>query len=346
MLGLVEALEARCDAAIVDVGVPGPFKRQRWLRPALSPKFVAALGLRLALHRPDLVHVHTADYAGFWEKSCLAALAHLGRRPYVMHLHGGTFDTFLGELSGRRARLAARILGSAACVVVPAEAWRPVVARFAPAEHVEVLPNAIRFEDFAGPRPLRDAASPPCILFLGMISARKGLDELLQAVAEIVRGGTRDFRLDIVGGEEFPGETERYRRLFHAAQLDPWVTWHGPAFGETKRRFLLAADVFVLPSRSESFGIANLEAMAAGSAVVSTRTGAVPEYLAHGVQGLLVEPGDAPALAAALLALLGDAELRRRLGEAARARARDFDWGVVAPRVAALYERVLAERRG
>jgi glycosyltransferase involved in cell wall biosynthesis len=117
--------------------------------------------------------------------------------------------------------------------------------------------------------------------------------------------------------------------------------FHGTKLGREKLAFLQGADVFVLPSRNESFGIANLEAMATGLPVISTRTGAIPEYLQTEVHGLLVEPGDAMALAGAMRRLMDDGELRLRLGDAARQRAREYDWNVVAASVAAVYAAML-----
>jgi glycosyltransferase involved in cell wall biosynthesis len=78
---------------------------------------------------------------------------------------------------------------------------------------------------------------------------------------------------------------------------------------------------------------------------VSTRTGAIPEYLHDGVHGLLVAPGDAAGLAAAIERLLTDAPLRARLGQAGRERAREYDWEFAAARLAATYTSVLATRR-
>lgn len=92
------------------------------------------------------------------------------------------------------------------------------------------------------------------------------------------------------------------------------------------------ADVFCLPSRQEGFGIVFLEAMAAGLPIVAARAAAVPETVADGECGILVPPGDAPALAAALGTLLADAGLRTRMGEAGRKRVRGYDAPIVARR--------------
>jgi rhamnosyl/mannosyltransferase len=108
---------------------------------------------------------------------------------------------------------------------------------------------------------------------------------------------------------------------------------------------LHAAAVFVLPShlRSEAFGLCQIEAMACGLPVVSTDlpTG-VPEVNRHGETGLIVPPGDARALAAAIKRLLDDPELRARLGEGGRRRAREnYRAELMAQRVSAIYREVL-----
>ncbi len=324
-----------------DVRVPHSYRRFRSLRPFLSLQFLARLGESLRKERPDLVHIHSSSYLGFWEKALLARVVRRQRIECVFHLHGGDFDRFLQELTPRRAGFARRALQAARCVVVPCQAWQPLVESFAGAGQVVVVPNAIRCDDFIPPPMPRAAGGPLRLLFLGFVSARKGLDELLQAVQALRESGRAEFALDIVGGEEDYGQLQHYMRLYRDARLTEQVRFHGIQLGAEKLAFLRQADIFVLPSRNESFGIANLEAMASGLAVVSTRTGAIPEYLEDGVHGLLVDPGDAAALTAALGRLIDDAALRARLGAAARQRARDYDWSVVASRVEALYDAVL-----
>jgi glycosyltransferase involved in cell wall biosynthesis len=309
------------------------------LRPLLSAEFARRTHAALGRH-PALVHVHSSDYGGFWEKGLLAALAARAGIPVVLHLHGGSFDVFLRQLTPRRAAWARRIFARAARVVVLSEAWRPLVAEFVAAERIAVLPNAIDVDAFtpppAPPRP--GLARPVRLLFLGLLAARKGLDDLWPALQAL---GDLDWQLDVVGGEEFPGERRRAERAVAEHGIAARVRFHGPRDGDAKRALLHAADIFVLPSRSESFGIANLEAMAAGLAVVSTRTGAIPEYLQHGVHGLLVTPGDRAALTAALRHLIVSPESRLRLGQAALQRARDYDWTRVEAQVSRLYAEVL-----
>jgi glycosyltransferase involved in cell wall biosynthesis len=114
---------------------------------------------------------------------------------------------------------------------------------------------------------------------------------------------------------------------------------------EDVAQILARADVFVLSSRSEGMPMSALEAMAAGLPVVATAVGGVPELVVDGETGFLVPPGDAPALSRALDRILGDPDLRRRLGEAGRQRAGGMfalpEWQAAHLR---LYEELLARR--
>jgi len=106
-----------------------------------------------------------------------------------------------------------------------------------------------------------------------------------------------------------------------------------------------ACDLLVLSSREEGMPVAALEAMMQSRAVVATRVGGTPEVVVDGVTGLLAPPEDAGALAAALLRMISDGALRRRMGEAGRTRAlADFTVEQMADRTLALYGQLLARR--
>jgi phosphatidylinositol alpha-1,6-mannosyltransferase len=137
-------------------------------------------------------------------------------------------------------------------------------------------------------------------------------------------------------------------RAVAQAGLQDRVRLAGEVSAEELARLYAEADVFVLPStvagerdqeRFEGFGIVYLEAAAHGCPVVATRAGGTPDAVADGETGLLVDPARPDALAEALARLLGDAALRRRLGDAGRVRARDaFTWEHAAAKLAAVLE--------
>lgn len=174
---------------------------------------------------------------------------------------------------------------------------------------------------------------------LGGLQRRKGQLDLLEAFATLA-GSDPDLRLVLAGGHN---DEEYVRALFEAVSL------HGlagrvafPGGLADPLSLLKAAEVVVQPSRSEGFGLAVLEAAAAGRAVVATRCGGPEEVLEDGVSGLLVPPADPPALAAALGSLLHDRERAWRLGEAAARRAALFDARSTASEVTRIWEETLA----
>ena len=175
-------------------------------------------------------------------------------------------------------------------------------------------------------------ADAPLALAVGRLIEQKDHATLLHAFAR-VRSALPDAQLAILGSGPLEAET---RALARELRLEDAVTLPGRT---DIRDWLARADVFVHTSRWEGFGIVLLEAMLAGLPVVATRVSAVPEVVADGRTGLLVEAGDVAGLAAALQELLADGERARALGEAGRHRARDeFSVERMADRTRAVYD--------
>ncbi|MGB4593717.1 MAG: glycosyltransferase [Coriobacteriia bacterium] len=194
------------------------------------------------------------------------------------------------------------------------------------ADKCRVVPFGIDVDRFAATpavtaraAKIRTRHTRPIVLFVGRLIYYKGIDVLVRAMASL------DADLVIIG--EGPLEAELVSQAVALGSADRLTILPPQPFDELVA-YYHAADVFCLPSvaRSEAFGLVQLEAHASGTPVVSTRlTTGVPFVNADGVSGLTVPPGDAPALAGALATLLGDAELRARLGAQALERVRrDF----------------------
>lgn len=162
------------------------------------------------------------------------------------------------------------------------------------------------------------------ILFVGRLESRKGIDILLQSALKVLRRFP-DVQLDIVGNDRLPGPTgQTPRALFkadpRAKAMRDRVIFHGEVNDDALRGFYNACDIFVAPSRFESFGLIFIEAMMFAKPVIGCRIGGMPEIIVDGETGLLAEPGDAASLVACMTRLLEDADLRRRLGAAGRQR--------------------------
>jgi glycosyltransferase involved in cell wall biosynthesis len=175
----------------------------------------------------------------------------------------------------------------------------------------------------AGPAPRR-----PFILSVARLAAYKGTDVLLMAFAGLARERP-DLDLVICGPDQSGGGLPRFAaRLGLGAR----VRMLGSVSAARVASLLERCVFFALPSREENMPMALLEAMAAGKASAASRAGGIPEVSRHGLEALLVAPGDAAALERALRRLSEDAALRRRLGAAAARRARAFSWRAAAAR--------------
>jgi glycosyltransferase involved in cell wall biosynthesis len=129
--------------------------------------------------------------------------------------------------------------------------------------------------------------------------------------------------------------------------LSTQVTFIGRVSNEELLELYNRATILTSPSLYEGFGLPAAEAMACEKAVIATTAPAFPEVMEHGKTGWLVAPADGPALAEGIRLLLGDEELRRRLGKAARQSIIErFNWRTNAEQVLAVYEEAIAKRRG
>jgi len=204
-------------------------------------------------------------------------------------------------------------------------------------ERGSVIYNGIRLEDFHGAEPHRHAR--PYILGIGRHVLQKGFDILIEAFAA---AGLESHDLLLAGdGPERPELERLARKLLGEGR----VHFLGRADRTMAAGLFRGCEFFVLPSRQEPLGIVNMEAMAAGKAVLASRTGGVPEIVLDGGTGLLVPPGETAPLAAALRRLAGDGALRERLGAAGRKRVGLFTWEAVAASYKQIYEAALAARR-
>lgn len=185
-----------------------------------------------------------------------------------------------------------------------------------PARRCRVFLNSL-----ADPLPALEAEGAPAreeglVVCPGRFHPSKGQDVLLRALPA-VRERFPGARLEFLGG----GPTlEECRRLAEELGVEAAVTFRGTVPRDEVARRLAAAAVAAVPSRSEAFGMVNVEAMAVGTPVVASRAGGIPEVVRDGEEGRLVPPGDPAALAAALSDLLAAGELRRRLGAGGRRR--------------------------
>jgi phosphatidylinositol alpha-1,6-mannosyltransferase len=187
-------------------------------------------------------------------------------------------------------------------------------------ERTGVLPLALEpefLEPDAAPAPLSVPAGSRVLLTVARLLASepgKGVDTVIRAMPRLTSQCPNLYYVIVGDGDARPS----LERLAAECGVGERVVFAGAQKTGSLRGFYEAADVFVMPSRQEGFGIVYLEAMAAGKPAVAANRGGAPEVVADSETGFLVEYGDVDALAARLARLLSDDELRRRMGETAR----------------------------
>jgi len=181
-------------------------------------------------------------------------------------------------------------------------------------------------------------------LFVGRIQAHKGTSIAVEAFAELLATRPSDSRsvaLHIVGGTSGPDGTKELdtcHRLIQLHGLEDKVRFFPPQPHATLADHYRAADVVVMPSRSESFGLVAAEAQACGTPVVASNTGGLPYVVNASESGLLVDDSDPRAFAAAMAAILDHKSFADRLSDGAVAFSQKFSWDVTAMRLLELYD--------
>jgi glycosyltransferase involved in cell wall biosynthesis len=236
--------------------------------------------------RPDVIHGHVY-YTGL-----IAALAKARyRAPIVVSEHSSHF--LLGTLR-RGDRLRARVAFALADLVCPVSlSLQRAIRRLHVLGRFEVVPNPIDLDAFK-PSPF-PASSPPRALVVAGLQPVKDIPNLLAAVASLAARG-REFRVDIVGDGPERGSSERQA---HALGLSDRVKFHGYRTREQVAAFLRESHFLVVPSRAETFGVAMIEALAAGRPVVATDVGVASEVVSD-AGGVVVPAANSSALAAGI----------------------------------------------
>lgn len=276
---------------------------------------------------PDVVHVHEpfTPSTSMW--------ATLGSRsPIVATFHSGAQRSRLYDLSAPLLRRLSRRIRVR--VAVSATAERAAFARIGGS--FEIVPNGADVGRFTNAEPA-DLGEGTKLLFVGRLDERKGFPTAVQAFAQLA-SDRPGLRLIVVGDgprrSAVDGLTPEVRARVDMLGAVPNVDLHP---------YEVACDVFVGTAvGGESFGVVLVEAMAAGLPIVASDIPGYDEVVSDGIEGVLVAPRDAGAVARAVASILDDPELAGRMSEAGRARARTFDWSVVGAQLEDVYGRAIA----
>jgi glycosyltransferase involved in cell wall biosynthesis len=331
-----DAREGRA-ARFADVGVPVAFPA----RDDAKLGGVGELAAWLAQERIDLLHTHSYK-PNLYGRLAGLLCRHTGLK-MIAHYHNQYDNKW--EKDGGLIYDQTLAHASDALIACSDSVGRHVAERIGvPIERIDVILNGVEGERFAGAdrnqarAALGLPADAPVIGCVGRISEQKGQEELIRAAA-LVRREFPSAVFLVVGSADDEKLLARMQALVAELDLGATVRFTGH-LGDMPAVYA-ALDILAAPSRWEGFGLMLAEAMAAGRPIVAARAGAIPEVVVEDETALLVPPRDAPALAAALLRVLRDPALARRLGAAGVVRARDFSWERSGAALDTVYQRVL-----
>lgn len=310
----------------------------------INPLWFFQIGNIIKKEKPDIINGHSpvpfiADVALYESQDI----------PYVMTYHAGSMlkhsypIDFLIEFY-ESVILNACFKKAKAIISYSQEFIKTYLAPYK--NKVVEIPPGIDTKEFVPATKNSPSKRPPKILFVGRIektSEWKGIDYLLKAV-QIVKKTYPEIELELIG----PGDAiEKYQAMAAELGIGDHTSFPGGMTGEPLIKEYHNADMLVLPSttNAESFGIVLLEAMACGLPVIGSKIGGIVRLIENNVNGLLVEPKNETALAKAILKVLGDKAIAKKMGAAGRKKAeQDYEWAHQIEKYNTLFEDILRQR--
>lgn len=276
--------------------------------------FLGIINCRIS-GQPVIVHLNVSVRGSTYRKWFLAQICRILSTPYLVHLHGGRYRTFLAGSSPLVKRMIFGLAQNATFLVVLGNVWRDFSV-----EHLRVDPVKIAVIPNGTPAlPMPTAAvaasaenSTIRIVFAGRLDEKKGLCDLLAAADRLYEEST-GFEILLLGDS-------RSLSLLQEAESRPYCRVTGWLPHSELVAYLASADIFTLPSHDEGLPMAMLEAMSLGLPVVVTAVGAIPDVIVDGQEGYLIQPRDVTRLFESLRCLIGSKSLRDKMGRMAYAR--------------------------
>ena len=297
---------------------------------------------KLLTAKADIIHAY-----GFYITTSLAAMMVAKQRsiPFLLTANDATVSLY-----GSAAKRACSniynhtigkllILNSARVIAVSRTNAEDLVKLGVIEQKITIVPNGIKMERFLDGTPMSREKNGPIVLYVGRISEDKGIQCLIRAAPSVLK----DFphtRFLIVG-EDY-GYLDKFRALINNLGMEKSVIFTGRLTDRELVSVYRSADVFVLPSELEAFGIVVIEAMASGVPVVVSNCGGMKDVVKDGTNGFLFDVGDARQLTEKIKLLLSNEELRTRLVENGKKTVREkYTLEKVVDTLEKLYEKTL-----
>nr|MBN2278432.1 glycosyltransferase family 4 protein [candidate division Zixibacteria bacterium] len=305
--------------------------RPRWSRNLSYFLYLGRVRQIIRQIRPDLIHAHYAAGFGFWGAAS-------GKRPFLLSVWGSDITSFPSNFFTRR--LTGYVLKSADYITATGVFLHDKTLEFCPdvKSKMAIIPFGVELKPI-----INHDRTDKKIKLIYIKSHEKiyGPDLLLKSLPAVLQTGM-DINLTIAGSGHL---TAKLKKLTADLNLANRVDFVGFVDNNELHRLLSEHDIMVMPSLSESFGVAALEAGAAGKPTVATAIGGIPEVVIDGETGILVPTNDIERLGRAIIKLASDADLRNKMGMAGRAFVeKNYDWERSLDLMTDLYEKMIAGR--
>jgi glycosyltransferase involved in cell wall biosynthesis len=256
--------------------------------------------------------------AFFWAEAVCAALR-LAGKPYILTLHGGDLPQF----ARRRPARVRRLLRSAAAVTAPSRYLIEALAEYR--DDVRCIPNGLDVRAY--PSRQRTGVAPRLVWLRAFHDCYN--PSLAIRILPLVAAHFPDVSLTMIGADKGDGSLQRARDLAVELGVDARVEFRNRVPKQEIPEILSASDIFLNTTNVDNTPVTVTEAMACGLCVVTTNVGGIPYLVEHERDALLVPPDDPPAMAGAVLRVLGDPALAERLSRQGRQKAEQFDWSPI-----------------
>ena len=266
----------------------------------------------LSKHKPDLVLIpFSQDTVPFIKDSVFILLSKLYRRKVLLHLRGSNFLGWVSRTSSFTKWYVKKMIRLSDGVIVLGNNLRYLFRDYLSDDKIFVVPNGGDF--YFPPRTEKSFR----ILYFANLLRAKGIEDVLLAIKLLAKKGITNFQVDVVGAWRDRSIEEECKAVVNENHLP--VVFHEPASGERKLFFFSNADVFVFtPREPEGHPWVIVEAMAAGLPVIATDKGAIVESIRNEQNGYIVPPASPGEIAARIVQLLSDGNLRKRMGSESR----------------------------
>jgi len=255
------------------------------------------------------VHVNMAERLSVFRKGAIILFCKLIGIPAILHLHAAQFPIFFKTSSSSIRFLVRYIFKFPVKIIVLGDSARKFVINELSVEEekVQIVPNGV--PSAVHTRRKFDESKIFEILFLGNLTERKGVSDLLHAIKKKLLTGDNGFFLRIAGG----GNVEKYKKYALENGLADYVSFQGWIDQRAASELLANADVLILPSYDEGLPLVILEAMANGVAIICSPVGEIPHFLKDEINAIFVRPGDVSGINSAISRLQNDLSLRENM---------------------------------